>query len=149
MGLSEAPPGEKSRAEGFFAYSGVSTTKQTTSRARRDFGEDEGMDRRTKIRYNQLRGALIENLEARGLVEDVYRDKVEEYMDLWVRRQELEKDLTERGTQVMDEKRGMMVENRSMSLEVQVSKQMLAIFAALGFKDISANAIPREGEDEL
>lgn len=101
------------------------------------------------MRYNQLRGALIGNLEARGLVEDVYRDKVEEYMDLWVRRQELERDLTERGTQVMDEKRGMVVENRSMSLEVQVSKQMLAIFAALGFKDISANAVPMDGGDEL
>lgn len=107
------------------------------------------MDRATKRKYNQLKGALIDNLEARGLVEDVYRDKVEEYMDLWARRQELEKDLTERGTQVLDEKRGMLVENRSMSLEVQVSKQMLSIFAALGFKDISANAAPRDGDDEL
>ena len=46
-----------------------------------------------------------------------------------------------------DAKRDMMVENRSISLAVQVSRQMLAIYAALGFKDEG----PRQGgeDDEL
>lgn len=81
-----------------------------------------------------LEASLLDNLEARGLVEDVYRDKVSEYMGLWDRLQDLRDDIKRRGIAVMDEKRGMMVENRSVSLEVQVSRQMLAIYAALGFK---------------
>ena len=84
--------------------------------------------------YKSLRSSLLESLEARGLVEDVYRDKVKEYMDLWHQRMELREDIRERGVAVEDPKRGMLVENRSVSLELQVSKQMLAIFTALGFK---------------
>ena len=84
--------------------------------------------------YKTLRRSMVESLEAQGLVEDVYRDKVDEYMDLWRQRLELRDDIRDRGVAVMDTKRGMMVENRSVSLEIQVSKQMLAIFTALGFK---------------
>lgn len=90
--------------------------------------------------YKTLRKSLLESLEARGLVEDVYRDKVDEYMDLWRHRMELREDIHQRGVAVMDNKREMVVENRSVSLELQVSKQMLAIFTALGFK-------PPEGRD--
>lgn len=39
----------------------------------------------------------------------------------------------------------MMVENRSISLAVQVSRQMLAIYTALGFKDDGQG---RGGEDD-
>lgn len=84
--------------------------------------------------YKTLRRSMLESLEAKGLVEDVYRDKVDEYMELWRQRMELREDIRDRGVAVMDIKRGMMVENRSVSLEIQVSKQMLAIFTALGFK---------------
>ena len=90
--------------------------------------------------YKALRQSLLESLEARGLVEDVYRDKVDEYMDLWRQRIELKKDIRDRGVSIMDVKRGMPVENRSVSLELQVSKQMLAIFTALGFKPAEGRA---------
>lgn len=96
----------------------------------------------------ELRRSLIENLEARGLIEDVYIDKVNEYMDLWNTRQNLEEDIKARGVVVFDEKRGMMVENRSVSLEVQVSKQMLSMYAALGFKDITAKGGMNGAEDD-
>lgn len=86
-------------------------------------------------KYKELKADMLANLEARGLVEKVYTDKVNEYMDLWEQRIKLERDIRERGISVLDEKRGMMVENRSISLEVQVSRQMLAIYQALGFKD--------------
>ena len=46
-------------------------------------------------------------------MEEVYRDKVEEYMTLWRQLRELQEDIEERGVTVMDEKRGMLVENRS------------------------------------
>ena len=40
----------------------------------------------------------------------------------------------------------MRVENRSVSLSVQVSKQMLAIMKSLGISDLAKNA--RAGEDD-
>lgn len=98
---------------------------------------------------NTLKQALLDNLTARGLVEQVYVDKVDEYMDLWRQRQFLNEDIESRGVTVYDFKRETYIENRSVSLEVQVSRQMLAIYTALGFKDISANAkVTSGGEDD-
>lgn len=97
---------------------------------------------------SRLKKALLDNLAARGMVEDVYLDKVDEYMDLWRRRQQLEKDIDERGITVFDEKRGMMTENRSVSLEIQVSRQMLSIYIALGFKGNVGSQIGGD-DDEL
>ena len=97
--------------------------------------------------YKELRQSMMDSLEARGMVEAAYADKVREYMNFWVQLQQLEADVAQRGVSVLDEKRGMMVENRSISLAVQVSRQMLAIYTALGFKDEG----PRQGgeDDEL
>lgn len=97
---------------------------------------------------NRLKKALLDNLAARGMVEEVYLDKVDEYMDLWKRRQQLEADIEQRGITVLDEKRGMMTENRSVSLEIQVSRQMLSIYIALGFKGNLASQIGGD-DDEL
>lgn len=91
--------------------------------------------------FKALKQSMVEGLETRGLCEDIYRDKVEEYMEFWARRQELAADIRERGLSVMDE-RGRITENRSVSLEIQVSRQMLAIFTALGFKDKAAGGRP-------
>lgn len=83
--------------------------------------------------YKTLRKSLLSSLESRGLVSPVYTDKVDEYMNFWVRRQQLRADVAERGLTVTDD-RGRISENRSVSLEVQVSRQMLTLFTALGFK---------------
>lgn len=88
--------------------------------------------RKTKC-FKTLRAAMIETLALRGLDETAYLDKVDEYMDFWVRRCELRDDVNVRGLTVTDE-RGRISENRSVSLEIQVSRQMLALFTALGFK---------------
>ena len=98
--------------------------------------------------YRDLRQAMLDNLAARSLDEDVYRDKVQEYMDFWVRRQELRDDIDRRGLTVTDD-RGRLMENRSVSLEIQVSRQMLAIFATLGFKEDALASSPRDDDDEL
>ena len=99
--------------------------------------------------YAELRQAMLDSLAARGLDVEMYRDKVQEYMDFWVRRQELRDDIAKRGLTVMDD-RGRLSENRSVSLEIQVSRQMLAIFASLGFKeDALASGSRSEDDDEL
>ena len=92
--------------------------------------------RKTKA-FKTLKKSMLESLESRGLCEDIYRDKVDEYMEFWARKQELAEDIKERGLSVYDE-RGRLTENRSVSLEIQVSRQMLAIFTALGYKDEAA-----------
>lgn len=103
--------------------------------------------RRTRA-YRELLESLLRCLAARGIDEDVYRDKVQEYMDFWVRRQELRDDIARRGLTVTDD-RGRLMENRSVSLEIQVSRQMLAIFTTLGFKEDALTAGRSEDDDEL
>lgn len=88
--------------------------------------------RKTKY-FKSLKKSMIDILVRRGLEETAYIDKVEEYMDFWVRRCELRDDVAARGLTVEDD-RGRLSENRSVSLEIQTSRQMLAIFTALGFK---------------
>lgn len=99
--------------------------------------------------YTQLKKSLLDDLEARGLVQDIYRDMVDQYMDLWERRQQLKKDIKERGVSIMDPKRQMPVENRSVSLEAQVVTQMLRLFKALGFQDMATTAKSGGDFDEL
>ena len=44
--------------------------------------------------------------------------------------------------------RGRLMENRSVSLEIQVSRQMLAIFTTLGFKEDALAAAARGDDDD-
>lgn len=83
--------------------------------------------------YKKLYRALKKSLKDRGLTAPMYQDKADEYMDFWTRRQELKRDIAERGLTVVDD-RGRQSENRSVSLEIQVSRQMLTLWNALGFK---------------
>ena len=104
---------------------------------------------RRTAEYRTLERALRDNLDSRGLVERIYQDKIREYMDPWVRRQELEADIAQRGVTVLDEKRGVMVENRSVTLELQTSRQMLAIYNALGFGEKAGSGRAMQADDEL
>lgn len=103
--------------------------------------------RKTK-EFSELKQSLLELLSCRGLTDAAYTDKVEEYMDFWVRRCELRDDVAARGLTVEDE-RGRISENRSISLEVQVSRQMLAIFTALGLKPENLKGRDPDGFDDL
>ena len=98
--------------------------------------------------YRDLRESLLRCLALRGIDEGLYRDKVQEYMDFWVRRQELRDDIARRGLTITDD-RGRLTENRSVSLEIQVSRQMLAIFSTLGFKEDTLAAGRGDDDDEL
>lgn len=75
--------------------------------------------------------ALLKKLTERGLDDPLWRDKVDEYMAFWVMRKQLRDDVAARGMVVTDE-RGRVSENRSVSLSIQVSRQMLAILQLAG-----------------
>lgn len=85
------------------------------------------------------------------MVEQMYLDKVDEYMDLWEQRILLKKDIEERGLTIYDEKKGWTSENRSVSLEVQVSRQMLALYKALGFTadTVKVQSKTQQADDDL
>lgn len=117
--------------------------------AKTDKPAAKAKDYRRSRAYRDLQSSLLQCLALRGIDEDVYRDKVQEYLDFWVRRQELRDDIARRGLTVTDD-RGRLMENRSVSLEIQVSRQMLAIFTTLGFKEDALGAGGRcDDDDEL
>lgn len=102
---------------------------------------------RTKA-YKELEQSLLENLKARGLDCALYEDKVHEYMDFWKLHKELQQDIQERGMVVFDD-RNRPSENRSISLDIQVSRQMLALFTAMGFKPEDLIGANGDDDDDL
>lgn len=108
--------------------------------------ETKTKDFRKSKAFRALKRALLDDLAARGLDQTAYTDKVEEYLDFWVLRQELKADIDRRGLTVTDD-RGRQTENRSVSLAVQVSRQMMALFNAMGFK--ASDFVGIGGDDEL
>lgn len=91
------------------------------------------------------RGEGGEGQAGRGTV---YVQMVEDYIELWATRAKLEADIAERGVTVMDYKRGLPVENCSVSARVRVSKQMTTIVQSLGYKDHAVKARRPEVEDD-
>ncbi|MEY8386690.1 hypothetical protein AALC17_05220 [Oscillospiraceae bacterium 38-13] len=83
--------------------------------------------------FRELRAHMLESLELRGLEGKTYTSKVEEYMDLWCAFQMAKADVEANGVYLFDE-RGRRTKNDSAGLMSQLSRQMLAIFTALGFK---------------
>ena len=102
-----------------------------------------------KRRANALRKSMEASLQARGLTEQIYGDMVGDYLELWWTRAELEADIRERGVTVMDEKRGLPVENCSVSARVRVSAQMAKLYKALGCQELAVKNQAPEEDDEL
>ncbi len=106
------------------------------------------MGKRKSTEYYKLKKHLTTNLIARGLSGEVYMDKINEYMDLWERRKQLAEQINELGVTIETAKG--TVENRMVSLEIQTSRQMLAIFTALGFKTTAEHkTVEDDGDDDL
>ncbi len=104
--------------------------------------------------YKELKKDLLDDLEARGLIQAMYKDKVEEYLKLWCYLQMLDEDVTERGVYIPYQNGANQMgttDNKSLQIATKVSGQMLAIWSALGFKDqaIKNRAAPGGEDDEL
>lgn len=100
---------------------------------------------RTSRAFKAVRGELFASLGGRQSMDAVTLSRVEEYMDFWVLRHQLQDDIAARGLYVADD-RGRLTENRSVSLSIQASRQMSAISAALG---LVIGAERRMEDDEL
>lgn len=95
--------------------------------------------------FAALREEIVAQLERVQILDALTLSRVEEYMDFWVLLHQLQQDIADRGLYVADE-RGRVMENRSVSLSIQTSRQMAAIGAALG---LTVGAERRGEEDEL
>lgn len=81
--------------------------------------------------YSAVREELQRSMGGKDKLDAITDARIEEYMDFWVLRHQLQDDITARGLYVEDD-RGRTMENRSVSLSIQASRQMSAIAAALG-----------------
>lgn len=82
--------------------------------------------------FKTVREALVTKACAElGALDPLQLDRIDEIMDLWCQRQLLRDDVRKRGPTVLDE-RGRESENRCISLGLQVSKQILELYKALG-----------------
>lgn len=99
--------------------------------------------RKTKA-YKDLRKSIQDDLTAAGKVSRIHDEMLDLYMDLWCDLQLFQKDINARGVVVLDEKRAQMVENRSVSLKLQVAREMRAVYAELTKPDPGCGG----GEDD-
>lgn len=83
-----------------------------------------------------LKSEMLADLERRGLVNPIYADKVNEYMTLW----NVFYDINHNPYAAADHK--------MMTLALNISRQMLAIWGALGFRDIAKKAQAVSAEDD-
>lgn len=97
--------------------------------------------------YRDVRKALEDAAGMLPAMDPLITDRIEEYMSLWCQRQALYDDVRKRGPTVIDE-RGRTGENRSISLGVQVSKQMLALLAAMGLEPRADTGKTKTSEPE-
>lgn len=94
----------------------------------------------------ELKKSLLDNLKSRGLVDPVYTDMVNNYMELREIRDKLTNELNEHGVVLAHEKKGL-VDNPALQRRVQVSSQMVSVYTSLGFREKATKAKPVEGVD--
>ncbi len=99
-----------------------------------------------KTRRRELKTRIYAVLEEHGANDAVHADRAEEYLTLWDIREDLKEDIEENGTTQYDAKRGMDVENRSVSLMIQTSRQMSSLYQLLGLEELPAATGPDDEE---
>lgn len=102
--------------------------------------------KRTK-EYRELKKSLEDNLDARGLVEPIYADMVRRYLSYREMEYLAEQEISEKGLNIWDEKRGSWQANPSITTKVNASRQAAAIYRALGFED-EAKKAKTSGDDD-
>lgn len=97
----------------------------------------------------ELRQTMLDDLTARGMVEPVYIDKVDEYIVLKRHLKAAQDDIAERGVVYVNEMSGRVEENPAGRAERDYSRCMLNIFKALGLHKNATSAPAPVEDDEL
>ena len=102
---------------------------------------------RTK-EYRDLKRALNDHLEARGLAHPIYKDMVRRYLSILEMEHQADVDIAEKGLNIWDEKRQSWQINPCFSAKMNATRQAAAIYRALGFEDAAKNALPAGDDDD-
>ena len=98
-------------------------------------------------RSNKIKRDLLDNLRARGLDDTAYTDMVNEYVSLWIIKEQLNQDIDKRGAVIFDERKGIC-DNPCITKRIQISQQMTKIYKSLGFEAASIAAkVSADGDD--
>lgn len=89
--------------------------------------------RRTK-KFRDLKAAMIDNLRARGLTEPVYMDMLETYLGCVIDEYEADREVSEKGLSIWDEKRCSWQINPAVSARNNARRDKMKLFRALGFE---------------
>ncbi len=103
--------------------------------------------RRSK-KYKEIRNDLSNQIERNGTIGKYYSDLVDDYMDLWLVKCALLRDIEETGLTVTTfNARGQEVQkkNDSVELSIKVNAQMLKLLSEIGIKPSQAGG----DDDEL
>lgn len=108
---------------------------------------------RNSDNYRELKSDMLDDLEARGLIGKKYTDKVEEYMNLWSWLQMLNDDIMRRGVYIEYSNGATQkgtTDNKSLTIAVRVSSQMLNIWTSLGFREqaVKSTGLQSGGDDD-
>ena len=98
----------------------------------------------------QIRQDLVDQLERQGGYGQHFLDLIDDYLALWDTKNELIKDIKERGVTVRyqnGENQWGYKKNDSVSELVKVNAQMLKILSELGLKATDVSAIDDDGDE--
>lgn len=91
--------------------------------------------------YKNIKKDLLEQLERNGTIGEYYIDLVKDYMDMWITKTLLIKDIQERGVSVKWDNGGGqkgVKKNDSVDQLLKVNAQMLKLLSELGIKPAQA-----------
>lgn len=98
--------------------------------------------------YRDLKRTLMDNLEARGLIEPIYADMARRYLSFREMEYLADQEIEEKGLNIWDEKRGSWQANPAITVKVNAGRQAAAIYRALGFEDEAKKARCAGDEDD-
>lgn len=102
------------------------------------------------VRYRSVKESLADELKRNGVLGRSYSDLVDDYMDFWITKQLLVKDIMERGTMIKYNNGGGQSgwkKNDSIEQLVKVNSQMLKLLDALGLSPPADD--PGDDDDPL
>jgi hypothetical protein len=107
-------------------------------------------DLRQSKAFADVHRDLIDQLERNGTFGDHYQDLVNDYMDMWVTKSLLARDIDEHGIMVTYDNGGGQKgrkKNESVEMRIKINAQMLKLLNELGIKPITTRP-PIDGGGE-
>ena len=103
--------------------------------------------KRTK-EYRELKKAIDDDLQARGLSSPVYKDMAKRYLSFIEMEHKADGEIEEKGLNIWDPKRQSWQPNPAISAKINASRQAAAIYRALGYEDEAKKARVTDGDDD-